>query len=467
LPLLEYGLTRFFNVKHPEIKIPALCGKVIRKIAVFGAGKSGLAIAKRLGKDIVFITEEKSTLDKETLNSLKQIKVRNELGGHTDKALKGTDLIVVSPGIHLDIPILIKARKRNIPIIGEIELASYFISKPIIAITGTNGKTTTTALIGQMLKDSGYKVAVAGNIGIPLISVNDKKFDYIVAEISSYQLESVFSFRPWISLILNITEDHLTRHHTMKEYIKQKAAIFKNQRGDDHLIYNIDDRIVRTLSNKAKCKKIAFSRKESLEKGICAINGSIYFDHKRICSIKDIAIKGEHNIENALAAIAAAFLCKVSIKSIMKTLGSFKGVEHRIEFVKISDGISYYNDSKGTNPDSTIVAIQALRPSHNIVLILGGRDKMTDLTEMCRMIKDNVRDVVLIGEAKNRFKMNLIKNGFNRIHEASTFKEAINRSNAIAKQGDAVLLSPACASFDMFANFEERGKVFKQIVAKL
>lgn len=439
----------------------------MRKVAVFGAGKSGIAVAKKLGRGIVFLTEEKKHIDPEILRALKKLKIEFELGGHTEKALEGTDLIVVSPGVHLDIPILNAARKRNIPITGEVELAYSYIKKPIIAVTGTNGKTTTTALIGQLLRNHGCKVAVAGNIGRPLITVNDSKLDYVVAEISSYQLETVRKFKPWISVILNITEDHLTRHGTMKEYAKAKAVIFKNQGRNDYLVYNFDDKRVAGIAQYARCKKIAFSRKGHLTGGVIVENGSIFHGSRKICGLDEIRIKGEHNVENCLAAVSAALLCGVSPASIRRTLMKFKGVEHRMEFVKKAGGVSFYNDSKGTNPDSTIAAIKALCPEHKIVLILGGRDKMTDLSRMCREVKAHVKDVVLTGEAKNRFKQCLEKTGFKKVHEAANFDQAVKSSYKLAKPGDAVLLSPACASFDMFSNFEERGKVFKKIVANI
>ncbi|MFH1709459.1 MAG: UDP-N-acetylmuramoyl-L-alanine--D-glutamate ligase [bacterium] len=437
------------------------------KITVFGAGKSGLAAAKKLGKEIVFLTEEKKYLDPKTLRSLKKLKIPFELGGHTKKALEGTDLIVVSPGIPLDIPILEEAKRKKIPIMGEVELAYTFIKTPIIAVTGTNGKTTTAVLIGRLLKDYGYRTAVAGNIGYPLTAVNSSKLDYVIAEISSYQLETVQNFKPWISIILNITQDHLSRHKTMKEYARTKAAIFRNQGKKEHLIYNIDDTRVKSIARSARCRKTAFSRKIPLKNGVFVKDGSIFYNNKMICSTDEIRIKGGHNIENSLAAVSAALLCKVSPGFIRNTLMKFKGVEHRIEFSRKIRGISFYNDSKGTNPDSTIVAIKTLYPDHGIVLILGGRDKRTDLTQMCAAIKEHVKDVVLIGEAKERLRKNLEKTGFKRIHEALSFKEAVKRSYKLAAPGDAVLLSPACASFDMFSNFEERGKVFKKIVANI
>ena len=316
------------------------------KITVFGAGKSGIAVSKRLHKEHdIFLTEEKENIDSSTIELLETLKIDFELGGHTQKALEGANLIVLSPGVPLDIPILQKARIWKIPIIGEAELACSFIKKPIIAVTATNGKTTTTALVGKMLKDYGFKAAVAGNIGYPLISVNDSMLDYVVAEISSYQLETIRKFRPKISVILNITEDHLTRHRTMEEYASKKAAIFKNQRGNDCLIYNADDGIVRGILKKALCKKIGFSRIKRIKEGAYIQNSYVCFDKTRICKTSEIRIKGEHNLENSLAAASVAMICGVSANSIRKTLKQFKGVEHRIEFIRRLKGILFYNDS--------------------------------------------------------------------------------------------------------------------------
>jgi len=462
LQRLDYGSVLSYKVNNPSIDL-----NNCRKIAVFGAGKSGIAVAKKLRAYNIFLTEAKKNLDIKTLRIIKALKIPFEYGGHTEKALERTDIIIVSPGVSLDIPILKRASKRNIPIISEIELAYYFLKKPIIAVTGTNGKTTTTELIGRIFRDYGFKVAIAGNIGFPLISVKDKHLDYIVAEVSSYQLEAIKKFRPFIGIIINITPDHLTRHKTMREYARSKAKIFANQNNKDFLVYNFDDKHVQSISKKAKSIRVPFSQNTALIKGAYLINGSMYFKGKRIINIDDIRIKGAHNIENALAAASAAIICKVPVKSIASTLKNFKGVEHRIEFVRKINGISFYNDSKATNPDSTIVAIKALKPKHEMVLILGGRDKMTSLKDMCSAIKNNVKDVVLIGEARNRFIVNLKKSGYSNIHQAKTFSDAVTRSYKLASDGDAVLLSPACASFDMFSNYEQRGKVFKDIVSNL
>ena len=425
-----------------------------KKITIFGLGKSGMAAAKRLIplKAQVTITESlgEDKLDKNLLSQMRDIGVKLELGGHTSASIEEAELIVVSPGVHLDLPVILEAKKRNIPVISEIELACRFFCKPIIAVTGTNGKTTTCTLIYEYLKAAGRPIAVAGNIGTPLISIDDKDLDFIVLEISSYQLETILTFRPWISMILNLTEDHIERHKSMDEYASAKARIFMNQRKTDYLIYNAEDKIVSSLVTQSEARLVPFSKKRSF------INP------------KDILIPGEHNLENALAAALAAMICGVPEGTIKKVLASFSGVEHRIEFVAEKRKVKFYNDSKGTNPDSTIVALKALsNGSNNIILIAGGRDKGGDLTDLVHMISDNVKKVVLIGEAAERFGRALKSNNYDNIVFAGDFKEAVNTSYSLAIQEDIVLLSPACASFDMFSNFEERGKIFKDLVLSL
>ncbi len=395
-----------------------------KKVAVFGLGKSGTAVCEKLqslGVDF-FVSA-------------------TECGGHTLKDLENTDLIVVSPGIHLDIPVLAEAKKRKIPILSEIELAFQLLKKPIIAVTGTNGKTTTTTLIGEMLKAGGKNVAVAGNIGVPLVSIDDSNLDYIVAEISSYQLEAIHDFKPWISLILNIQEDHLERHGSMQEYVKQKARIFENQTSNDYLIYNVEDPLVVKMVERAKSKKVPFSKQEKIEK---------------------LRIPGQHNVENALAAKKAVEICGVGANVIKVVLETFPGVPHRIELVREIKGIKFYNDSKATNPDSTMVALKSF-PGKNIILILGGKDKGTNLKPLREMVRQQAKQVVLIGEATERFR----KNGFEKAVLAQNLEEAVSKAYQLAEAGDIVLLSPACASFDQFKNFEERGKLFKQYVKNI
>lgn len=406
------------------------------RVAVFGLGKSGLAAAKKLTS----LGAKVRTTD-----------IKN--GEHTLDDIESADLIVVSPGVHLDIPVLVEAKKRGIKIISEIELAYQFLKKPIIAVTGTNGKTTTATLIGEMLKAGGKKTAVAGNIGNPLIEVDDSGLDYIVAEISSYQLEAIDKFRPRISLILNIQPDHLERHHSMEEYIKQKAKIFMNQTDDDCVIYNQDDSEVSRMVLGAKCQVRGFSKGRAGE----------------IITIKpeEIKIPGRHNLENSLAAASAVYLCGISKEVVADVLRTFPGVEHRIEFVLNIDGIDFYNDSKGTNPDSTMVAIDTF-PGRGIILILGGRDKGTNLSLLAEKIKQRVKAVVLIGKAADRFDKALGLAGYQTIHAAGfSMENAVKKAFSLAVEGDIVLLSPACASFDMFKDYEERGRSFKKICENL
>ena len=422
-----------------------------KDVTVFGLGISGQAAAKRLVRLGVKVSvvdkKSESELPKELLTQLKELGVNLLLGKHQ---LPQTDVIVVSPGIHLDVPELKAAQQQNIPIISEIELAYQILSKPIIAVTGTNGKTTTTTLIGEMLKAGGKKVAVAGNIGTPLVSVDDSQLDYIVAEISSYQLETSQTFNPWVSLILNIQPDHLARHGSMAEYMRQKARIFANQSGDDYLIYNADDPVVVTMAKTAQAKLVPFSKQE-----LSIIT----------CEPSQIKIPGRHNLENALAATQAANLCGVSAEIIAKVLKSFPGVEHRIELVKEVRGVKYFNDSKATNPDSTLVALETFA-GQPVVLILGGKDKGTDLNQLIAQVKKNAKATVLVGEAKARFAQALKQVGV-AVHPVDSMEQVVQTSANLAQTGDIVLLSPACACFDMFSNFEERGRVFKTLVEQL
>lgn len=452
-----------------------------KKITVVGLGKSGLACAKRL-KELgaqVFLTEAlpKDHLSREVLNALDDLQLPAEFGGHSMAAVDASDLIVVSPGVHLDLGIFEEAKRRKIPVISEIELAFRILKKPIIAVTGTNGKTTTTTLIAEILSAGGKKAVPAGNIGLPLVSIDDKDLDYIVVEVSSYQLEGIIDFRPHISVILNITEDHLERHGSMDEYQKAKARIFKNQKEYDYLVYNNDSKRVRQIVKDGQASLVPFSRKKKHRGGFYVINNEIICNicdrDFKVCARKDIFLKGEHNLENCLAAIAVAKLCGIPEKVIKEVLHNFKGVEHRIEYVENFKGVEFYNDSKGTNPDSTIMALKALAPGkvakrdRNIILIAGGKDKGVDLTALGAQIKKTARKVVLIGEARKRFSDELLKINYGDILFADTMQGAVISAFQVSRPGDIVLLSPACSSFDMFSNFEERGKIFKDAVAHL
>jgi UDP-N-acetylmuramoylalanine--D-glutamate ligase len=426
-----------------------------KNISVFGLARSGIAAAKKLvslgARVMVSEIRPVSEIDAEVIKEIQGLKIDLEAGGHSSRSIESAELIVVSPGVHLDLPVLERAKEKGIPIISEIELAYRLLSRPMIAVTGTNGKTTTTALIGELLKASGKRVAVAGNIGSPLVGVDDSKLDYIVAEISSYQLESIDRFKPWISVILNIQPDHLERHGSMPEYIAQKSRIFTNQGRGDHIVYNMDDPEVARMVKKSRAKLIGFSK-----------------EHPEILALSPAQIKipGKHNLENSLAAAQAAYLCKVKKEIVAEVLKSFPGVEHRIEFVSKINGIEFYNDSKATNPDSTLVALETFK-GRGVILILGGRDKGVGLDALCKKVKEEVKAVVLMGKATGRFDEALKQSGYKNIHLASSMDEAVRSASALGNSGDIVLLSPACASFDMFADFEERGRVFKEAVRQL
>lgn len=426
-----------------------------KKILIVGLGKSGFSAAIKLAGlgAIVTATDSKKEelFPKDQLETLTAKGIKLVLGDNPLTLIENTDLVVVSPGVHLDIPIVELARKNNIPVISEIELAFRSLTKPIIAITGTNGKTTTTTLIGEILKAGGKKVAVAGNIGLPLIEVNDAELDYVVVEVSSYQLEAIVDFKPWISVILNIQPDHLERHHTIEEYIAQKARLFANQTKADYLIYNADDPQVVKMVQGAKAQLVPFAKKQTA--AIISLDPA------------EIKIPGRHNLENALAAASVANLCGIKKERTAKVLKTFPGVEHRIEFVRKKKGVEFYNDSKATNPDSTMVALETFK-GRGLVLILGGRDKGVSLDEMMKLVKGTAKAVVLIGEAADRFEAALRKIGYDQIYRAGfSMGDAVREATRLAAKGDVVLLSPACASFDMFGNYEERGRIFKELCA--
>lgn len=445
-----------------------------KKVLIMGAARSGIAASKFLkthGADVI-LTDIKE--------AEKMVDVEKELAGSGIKTLWGQqpdikeikpDFIVVSPGIPLTIAPLNIAAKLQIPVISELELAYRFSRTPFIAVTGTNGKTTTTSLVGQLFQDVGRNVVIGGNIGFPLISHVERltREDLIVAEVSSFQLESTIDFKPRVAIILNITPDHLDRHGSMEAYRAIKAKIFKNQTEEDFLILNYDDNLVKELAFGAKSHVIFFSRKNKLEEGVYLDNGQVVIDIGEgpvpICEPGEISIKGSHNLENAMAAVAAGYMLGLEPEDIRKTLMTFPGVSHRLEFVAEIKGVKYINDSKGTNSDASIKAIEAFEEP--LILIAGGRNKGSDFVDLAEKVKERVSKLILVGECKDEIKSAVLKTGFTDIHEAVDFRDAVNKAYSLATQGDIVLLSPACASFDMFNNFEERGNVFKELVLSL
>ncbi|MEE0511453.1 MAG: UDP-N-acetylmuramoyl-L-alanine--D-glutamate ligase [Peptococcaceae bacterium] len=442
-------------------------------ILIIGAARSGIASAEYLlsiGKTIV-VSDMNTNLAEKVETQLGHASVSYVWGKQPDVEAIQPELIVMSPGVPLTIPPVVKAREMNIPVISEPELAFRYSDVPFVAITGTNGKTTTTTLTAVLLEKEGRKVVAGGNIGLPLISQCPQMtaHDIVVAEMSSFQLESVDTFRPKVAVVMNVTPDHLDRHKTMEAYAAAKANIFKNQTADDYLLLNKDDAIVAAMADEAASHVYFFSQKEILDEGIWLENGTLMFSLQKeetsqaLISANDIGIVGAHNWQNAMAASLAALLMGQQPAIIAERLRAFKGVAHRMEPVATIDGVLYVNDSKGTNPDSTEKALGSYG-EHPIVLIAGGRNKGSDMAVLVPLMQEHCRGVVLVGEATEDFIDAFTRTGYQDYVCADSFEHAVAKARDMAQSGDVVLLSPACASWDMFDNFEQRGDLFKDLV---
>lgn len=441
-----------------------------KKVLVIGAARSGISaakIAKKLGASVI-LSDAKEKLDVEVAG------VEIRLGEQSEELLRGVDLIIVSPAVPIKIPLLRSAAAKNIPIISEVELAYDLAKSPICAVTGTNGKTTTVTLLGLLLKEKYSKVGVGGNIGVPLseVALEIGAGGYLAAEISSYQLEATKNFKPHISAILNVTPDHLKRHGSMEVYQAMKEKIFAQESAEDFLILNYDDELTRDMKSRAACRVFYFSRQLELDEGAFIKNNSLVIkiggETYELCAVDELGIKGGHNVENALAASLMAYLAGVEAEKISNVLKSFQGVEHRIEFVREIDGVKYYNDSKATNTDSAIKALETF--AGHIVLIAGGDDKGTELTDFLKLVVERVDYLILVGEAAARFKTCTLNKNFpaEKILEAGySMERAVELAKEISRPPQIVLLSPACASFDMYKDFEERGRDFKRLVREL
>ncbi|HBF6020296.1 TPA: UDP-N-acetylmuramoyl-L-alanine--D-glutamate ligase [Clostridioides difficile] len=445
-----------------------------KKVLLVGLAKTGISTIKhldKLGASIIVNDIKDENKLRNILDELKSINDIKYILGHHPEDVDDIDMVVVSPGVPLDLPFILKLKNSGKYIIGEVELAFKLSNNPIfIGITGTNGKTTTTSLVGEIFSRAKRDTYVVGNIGNPVIDTIETSSEesVLVTELSSFQLESIDEFRPKVSAILNITEDHLNRHHTMEKYIEAKANIFMNQTVEDFCVLNYDDEIVKSLADKCNAKVIYFSRTKKVNGGVYLENNDIIIDIDdkiKFLNKDDVSLPGGHNLENCMAAIAIAYICKIDLEVIKDVLMTFKGVEHRQEFVRNLDNVIYVNDSKGTNPDSTIKAIQSYdRP---IILIAGGMDKGSNFDELLETAKSYVKSLVLLGETASNIE-NCAKNkGFNDIHIVKDMEEAVKTSYEISKSGDIVLLSPACASWDMYESFEVRGKDFKDNVNNL
>jgi UDP-N-acetylmuramoylalanine--D-glutamate ligase len=454
------------------VKASDVAGK---RFSVIGAARSGIAAAKVLKAygATVFVSDS-APLGKmqSTAADLARLGIPFEFGGNSANVLQ-SDIIVLSPGVPFEAPIVRQAAAQGLRIVGEIEVASWFCKGKIVGITGTNGKTTTTALLGRMFEDAKAESAVAGNIGLAFSDVVDQipERGTAILEISSFQLDAIETFRPKVAALLNITPDHLDRYdQSMEKYIASKCRIFQNQRFSDSIVYNYDDPVVRTNVEKSvhpDVRKLPFSIVTTLHEGAFVRGKSLCIrmggHESGIVALDDISIKGRHNLMNAMAATLAAKAMGIPTASLRATLRNFKGVEHRLEFVREVNGVQYVNDSKATNVDSVWYALQSFtRP---IVLLLGGRDKGNDYTTLYPLVERYVKAIVAIGESADTVLAAFA--GKKPTSRAASMEEAIRQATQFAATGDVVLLSPACASFDWFENYEHRGKVFKDIVMKL
>ena len=446
-----------------------------KKVLVVGTGISGIAAAKLLLNKgaIVTLYDEKTTVNQEQIQDQLQAdtKVSVICGTLSLTVINETDLLVLSPGVPVDQPWIVKMKENGIPVWGEIELAFLFDRGTTVAITGTNGKTTTTALTGEIMKTIYPEVFVVGNIGVPYTEMvtQTTETSVTVAEISSFQLETIQEFHPHVSAILNITPDHLNRHHTMENYIAVKAEIAKNQSKDDICILNYEDEALRKIGENLSCQVIWFSGKRRLIKGLFLENNHIIYCSEGtdtiIIDVGEMNIIGVHNYENAMAAIACGLSMKVPLSSIQKALMNFRAVEHRIEFVAEKNGVKYYNDSKGTNPDASIQAVRAM-PAKT-VLIGGGYDKGSEYDEWIESFNGKVSYLVLMGQTREKIAECARRHGFDSIVFVESMEEAVEFGKAHTEPGDCVLLSPCCASWGMFKNYEERGRIFKELVHQI
>jgi UDP-N-acetylmuramoylalanine--D-glutamate ligase len=443
-----------------------------KRVLVVGLGKSGVASALFLKSRGARVTVSDSKPEAELRDEillLLEHGITVETGGHGDRTFRGQDLIVVSPGVPVDAPQLVQARNLGEPVIGEIELAARFLSGPIVAITGANGKTTTTSLAGEIIAAGNFSTLVGGNIGTPAISFVDQAgpATWTVLEVSSFQLETIVEFRPRIAVILNITPDHLDRHKTFANYLNAKARVFENQGADDFTVLNADDPSAAGLADRTHAHLFWFSRKREIEKGAFVRGAHIYFrdgrSEREIMPLAEVPLKGAHNLENVLAGVSIGSLVGCKPEQIRHAVRIFKAVEHRLEFVARVAGVDYYNDSKATNVDATIKALESF-PA-NIHLILGGKDKGSDYTVLNDLLRQRVKRVYTIGAAAAKIESQI--QGAAEIDHAETLENAVRRASESAAAGDVILLAPACASFDQFQSYEHRGRVFKEIVHSL
>ncbi len=438
-----------------------------KRVTVVGMARSGVAAARALHdlEAVVTVTDKKppDQLGRQ-IADIGKVNITLALGGHPDRVFLEADLIVLSPGVPKISPLL-AAQRHGVKVISELELAWLLSDSPFLGITGTNGKSTVTTLVGLMMKRSNKRTLVAGNIGNALTEDPGllRGRDCIVAELSSFQLEDIDTFRPRVATILNVTQDHLDRYHSIGEYAEAKAKIFKNQHKDDVLVLNFDDPIVKAFTHRTSATVVPFSRLQRFNPGACVRDGHLLFNGKRVCSVNQIRIKGVHNLENALAAAAVALSAGADPGAVAAVLREFPGLEHRLEFVRTRNKVAYINDSKGTNVGAVMKSVEGFEQP--VILIAGGLDKGSDFSPLFELFKRKVKLLILIGKAAAK-----MAEALGRVTEtvfAPTLQDAVRTAAGRATPGDVVLLSPACASFDMFKDFEDRGRQFKDAVKNL
>ena len=445
-----------------------------KRVLVVGLGKSGVSSALFLSRRGARVTVSDARAEdqlRSELPTLLDAGVAIETSGHGERTFRTQDLIVVSPGVPANQPQLQRARELGIPIIGEVELASWFLKGKIIAITGSNGKTTTTSLCGELLKTGGYAVQVGGNIGTPVTELIETSTEatWNVLEISSFQLETIESFRAHIGAVLNVTPDHLDRHGSMENYIAAKARLFENSGPEDYAILNADNPPSAELAMTTKAHPWMFSSERELPVGAFVRDGIVVFrerpgEEQPVMPVSEITLKGAHNVQNVLAAVLVARAAGVANEAIRAGVAQFKAVEHRLEFVADINGVQYFNDSKATNVDATVKALESFPAG--VHLILGGKDKNSDYTVLIPLLKQRARRVYTVGAAADKIESHLRGSGV-QIQRAETIDRAVRAIADSAEPGDIALLAPACASFDQFQSYEHRGRVFKELVRKL
>jgi UDP-N-acetylmuramoylalanine--D-glutamate ligase len=444
-----------------------------KKVLVVGLGKSGLAAAlflRRRGAQVTVSDVRSAEALAKDIPALLDEGIMVETGGHGLLTFRRQDLIVVSPGVPLNTPELAQVRSFGLPVIGELELAARFLKGRMLAITGSNGKTTTTALLGEILKEAGLPTLVGGNIGLPVVGLIDESTDetWSVLEVSSFQLESTEQFHPHIAVILNITPDHLDRHGSFENYARAKERIFAAQDEHDCVVLNADNARVAEAASRSTAVVYWFSIGHPVEQGAWVEDGFVVYRPARDAAIEKvmplsgIPLKGEHNVENVLAAVVAARLAGAPADAIRRAIEGFQPVEHRLEFVTTVNGVEFYNDSKATNVDATAKAIAAFQSG--IHLILGGKDKGSDYTQLAQLLRARVRAVYTIGSAAAKIESQL--RGVVSIHSCQTLDNAVSAAASAARPGEVVLLAPACSSFDQFESYEHRGRVFKELVGE-